>query len=163
VFELQRLGPEHAAAVLAFERENRAYFAQSISDRGDEFFEDFAAQYEAALDEQDSGVSAFHVLVEADGTVVGRVNLYEVADGSAELGYRVAERVSGRGAATSGVRTLCRLATQDYGLRTLRAGISNENAASRRVLEKAGFVPIGLAVVGGRPGERYELDLAQPG
>jgi ribosomal-protein-alanine N-acetyltransferase len=33
VFELQRLRNDHAAAVLDFERVNRAYFAESISDR----------------------------------------------------------------------------------------------------------------------------------
>jgi [ribosomal protein S5]-alanine N-acetyltransferase len=159
VFELQRLGPEHEAAVLAFEQENRAYFAQSISDRGDEFFERFAEQYGAALAEQASGVCAFHVLVHADGTVVGRVNLYELVDGTADLGYRVAQRVSGRGVTTSAVRDLCRIARDDYGLRTLRAATSNENAASQRVLAKAGFVALGPAVVGGRPGVRYELAL----
>jgi ribosomal-protein-alanine N-acetyltransferase len=163
VFELQRLGPEHAAAVLAFERENRAYFAQSISDRGDEYFEGFAAQHRAALDEQESGISVFHVLIDEDGTVVGRVNLYDVVDRTAELGYRVAQQVSGRGVATSGVRSLCRLAGDDYGLQTLRAGTSKENVASQRVLEKAGFVVIGSAVVGGRPGVRYELDLTSGG
>ena len=36
--ELQRLEAGHAPAVLAFERANRAWFAASISDRGDEFF-----------------------------------------------------------------------------------------------------------------------------
>ena len=35
--ELQRLDAGHAPAVLAFELANRAYFAASVSDRGDEF------------------------------------------------------------------------------------------------------------------------------
>jgi [ribosomal protein S5]-alanine N-acetyltransferase len=38
---LQRLSSDHAPAVLAFELANRAYFAASISDRGDEFFDQF--------------------------------------------------------------------------------------------------------------------------
>jgi [ribosomal protein S5]-alanine N-acetyltransferase len=42
--ELQRLHAGHAPAVLAFELENRAYFAASVSDRGDEFYEQFTAQ-----------------------------------------------------------------------------------------------------------------------
>jgi len=45
VFSLQRLRSDHEAAALAFERENRAYFAQSISDRGDMFFERFSEQH----------------------------------------------------------------------------------------------------------------------
>ncbi|MEV4065036.1 hypothetical protein [Nonomuraea dietziae] len=36
--ELQRLRSDHASALLAFERENRAYFAASIPDRGDAYF-----------------------------------------------------------------------------------------------------------------------------
>jgi len=36
--ELERLRAGHAPAVLAFELANRAYFAASVSDRGDDFF-----------------------------------------------------------------------------------------------------------------------------
>ena len=43
--ELQRLRADHAPAVLAFELANRAYFATFISDRGDEFFDHFAARH----------------------------------------------------------------------------------------------------------------------
>ena len=36
-----RLEAAHAPAVLAFELANRAYFAASVSDRGDAFFDRF--------------------------------------------------------------------------------------------------------------------------
>ena len=39
--ELQRLRAGHAPAVLAFELANRVYFAASVSDRGDEFYDRF--------------------------------------------------------------------------------------------------------------------------
>jgi [ribosomal protein S5]-alanine N-acetyltransferase len=159
VFELQRLRPDHEAAVLDFERVNRAYFAESISDRGDDFYENFAERYRALLAEQKAGANIFHVLVDEHETVVGRFNLYDLVDGTAEVGYRVAQRVSGRGVATSGLRSLCRVAREEYGLRTLRAATSNENVASQRVLAKAGFVAIGPAEVGGRQGARHELAL----
>src|SRR5258708_37671296 len=38
MLQLRRVRPEHAAALLAFELENRAYFAASIPDRGDDYF-----------------------------------------------------------------------------------------------------------------------------
>jgi [ribosomal protein S5]-alanine N-acetyltransferase len=161
VFELQRLRRDHAAAVLVFEQENRAYFAEWVSDRGDDFFEEFENRHRALLAEQEAGDCVFHVLVDEDETVVGRFNLYELVDGTAEVGYRVAQRVSGRGVATSGLRNLCRIAGEEYGLRTLRAAASNENGASQRVLAKAGFVAIGPAEVGGRQGVCYELALAR--
>jgi ribosomal-protein-alanine N-acetyltransferase len=43
--ELEFLRPDHAPALLAFERENRAYFAASIPDRGDEYFVQFDARH----------------------------------------------------------------------------------------------------------------------
>jgi hypothetical protein len=45
---IERLRLDHAAAVLVFERENRAYFAASVSDRGDEYFTGFHARHRAA-------------------------------------------------------------------------------------------------------------------
>jgi ribosomal-protein-alanine N-acetyltransferase len=158
--ELQRLRADHAPALLAFELENRAYFAGSISDRGDEFFEQFTEGIDALLAEQEAGVCAFYVLVGEHGSVFGRFNLYDSEDGSAVLGYRVAQQVAGRGVATASVRDLCRLAPAQHGLRTLLAETNHDNVASQKVLEKAGFIPVGPASPGGRPGTRYQLDLA---
>jgi ribosomal-protein-alanine N-acetyltransferase len=161
--ELQRLRADHAPAVLAFELANRAYFAASISDRGDEFYEQFTEQHHAMLAEQEAGTCAFHVLVGDDGSILGRFNLFGIEDGTAELGYRVARHVAGRGVATATVRDLCRLAAAQYGLRMLRAATSYGNIASQKVLTKAGFVPVGPADpahLGGKPGTWYQRDLA---
>jgi [ribosomal protein S5]-alanine N-acetyltransferase len=161
--ELQRLHAGHAPAVLAFELANRAYFAASISDRGDEFFDQFTERHSALLAEQESGMCAFYVLVAEDGSVLGRFNLYDLEDGTAKLGYRVAQHVTGRGVATATVRELCRLAATQHGLRTLRAATARENAASQKVLTNAGFVPEGPADpadLGGKPGTWYQRDLA---
>ena len=62
--ELQPLRADHAAAVLAFETANRAWFALSISDRGDDYFEQFTERLEALLADQEEGNGAFYVLVE---------------------------------------------------------------------------------------------------
>ncbi|MET7655657.1 MULTISPECIES: GNAT family N-acetyltransferase [unclassified Streptomyces] len=160
--ELKRLDAAHAPAVLAFELANRAYFAASVSDRGDEFFDRFADRLSALLAEQEAGICAFYVLVAEDGSVVGRFNLYDLEDGTAGLGYRVAQHVAGRGVATAAVRELCRLAVARHGLRRLRAAAAHANAASQKVLAKAGFVPVGPADpadVGGKPGTWYQRDL----
>jgi ribosomal-protein-alanine N-acetyltransferase len=159
--ELQRLRADHAPAVLSFELANRAYFATFISDRGDEFFDHFTEQYNVLLAEQEAGTCAFHVLVDEDGTVLGRFNLYlvDLEDGTAELGYRVAQQAAGRGVATATVLELCRIAAAQHGLRTLRAATTHDNVASQKVLAKAGFVPVGPAEPGGRPGTWYQRDL----
>jgi ribosomal-protein-alanine N-acetyltransferase len=161
--ELQRLHARHAPAVLAFELVNRAYFAAFISDRGDEYFGQFAERHSALLVEQEAGAGAFYVLVAEDGSVLGRFNLIFAGDGTAELGYRVAQHVAGRGVATATVRELCGLAAAQHRLRTLRAATSRENAASQKVLTKAGFVlagPADPAHLGGKQGTWYQRDLA---
>ncbi|WP_189261870.1 GNAT family N-acetyltransferase [Streptomyces fuscichromogenes] len=153
--EPQLLRPDHAAALLAFERENRAYFAASVPDRGDDFFARFDEMLRARLAEQDAGICYFHVLIGAEGEVLGRVNLMDVADGGADLGYRIAERATGRGLATSGVRKVCELAATRYGLTTLRAAARHENTASRAVLARTGFTVTGETLLSGRPGLTY--------
>ncbi len=90
---------------------------------------------------------------------MGRFNLYDLVDGTAEVGYRVGQRVTGRGVATSALQDLCRIAREQYGLRKLRAGSSNDNVASQRVLTKVGFVATGPAEDGGRQDSWYELVL----
>jgi ribosomal-protein-alanine N-acetyltransferase len=161
--ELQQLRADHGPAVLDFELANRAYFVGFISDRGDEFYEQFTERHRALLAEQGAGLGAFYVLVAEDGAVLGRFNLYYLKDGIAELGYRVAQHVAGHGVATAAVRELCGLAAARHGLRTLRAATSHANVASQKVLAKAGFVPVcpaDPADLGGKPGTWYQLDLA---
>ena len=161
--ELQRLRADHGPAVLAFELANRAYFAAAISDRGDDYFDQFTDRYNALLAEQEAGTCVFRVLVGEDGMVLGRFNLVDIEDHTAELGYRVAQHAAGRGVATATVRELCRLAAARHGLRTLRAATSRQNVASQKVLTKAGFVAVGPADpahLGGKKGTWYQLDLA---
>ena len=160
--ELKRLHASHAPAALAFELANRAYFAASISDRGDDFFDQFTDRYNALLAEQEAGTCAFYVLVAEDGSVLGRFNLFNIEDHCAELGYRVAQHVAGRGVATATVRELCRLAAAQHGVHRLRAATAHRNAASQKVLTKAGFVAVGPADpthLGGKPGTWYQRDL----
>jgi [ribosomal protein S5]-alanine N-acetyltransferase len=80
----------------------------------------------------------------------------------AELGYRVAQRVAGRGVATAAVRELCLLAASRHGVSTLRAATSSENLASQSVLRKAGFVPVEAAdpsELDGKEGHWYQRDV----
>jgi ribosomal-protein-alanine N-acetyltransferase len=157
--EVQLLRLDHAPAVLAFEQENRAYFAASVPDRGNEFFAEFEARYAQLLEWQAAGTDYLHVLVADGGEVVGRVNLIEVADGSAELGYRIARKAAGQGLATAAVREVRELAAAGYGLTRLRARITLDNPASRKVLERNGFVADGELTLDGKPATSYVCEL----
>ncbi|WP_063764921.1 GNAT family N-acetyltransferase [Streptomyces aureus] len=160
---IERLRTGHAHALLAFERENRAYFAASIPDRGDAFFTRFDSVLRERLDEQGAGLAHFHLVVDDDGTVLARLNLVDVADGSADLGYRVAERAAGRGLATAAVREVCGLAAGPYGLRTLRAAATVGNTASRKVLDRTGFTLTGRTELNGLPALTYARELPAGG
>ncbi|WP_128431407.1 GNAT family N-acetyltransferase [Streptomyces cyaneus] len=154
---LERLRADHADAVLAFERENREYFARTVPDRGDAYFSaaGFAARHEALLAEQEAGVCHFHLVLDDEGRLIGRVNLMDAVDGSAELGYRIGERAAGKGVATAAVAEVCQVAGTAYGLTALVAVTHLDNLASRAVLERNSFAVVEDVVVGGRPAVRY--------
>ena len=63
--QLQTLRADHGPAVLALELANRTYFAASISDRGDDYFEHFGDRYGQIPAEQETGRVAYFVLVSA--------------------------------------------------------------------------------------------------
>jgi ribosomal-protein-alanine N-acetyltransferase len=160
--DLQPLRADHELAVLAFELENRCYFAAFISDRGDDFFDHFTEQHNTLLTEQDAGIGAYYLLIAEEGKVLGRFNLYFTGDDTAKLGYRVAENVAGHGVATATVLELCGLAMDRHSLRTLDAATTSDNFASQRVLAKCGFALVGPAdpaEIGGKAGFRYQLKL----
>jgi ribosomal-protein-alanine N-acetyltransferase len=140
---LERLREEHSAALLEFEVANRAWFARSIPDRGDDYFTGFDERHADLLREQQTGSCHFHVMVDGTGAIMGRFNLVDVADGSAELGFRMAERATGRGLAKLGVRRTFDLARDEYGLRRLTARARPWNAGSLGVLRGTGFRAVG--------------------
>jgi ribosomal-protein-alanine N-acetyltransferase len=140
--DLQLLRLDHAPALLAFERENRAYFAASVPDRGDEFFAEFDTRYAQLLEWQAAGTDYFHLLV-AEG----------------ELGYRIAQKAAGQGLATAAVRKVRELAATEYRLTRLRARVTLDNPASRKVLEHNGFVAVGELTLNGKPAMSYICEL----
>lgn len=157
--DLQLLRLDHASALLAFERENRSYFAAAVPDRGDDFFAEFNTRFAQLLAWQADGTDYLHVLATKGGEVVGRVNLVEVADRSAELGYRIAQRAAGQGLATAAVRKVRDLAATEYGLTRLRAKVTLDNPASRKVLEHNSFVAVGELTLNGKPAVSYICEL----
>ncbi len=115
--------------------------------------------YAQLLAWQAAGTDYLHLLVAEGGEVVGRVNLTEVADGTAELGYRIAQKAAGQGLATAAVRKVRELAATEYGLTRLRARVTLNNPASRKVLEHNGFVAVGELTLNGKPAMSYICEL----
>ncbi len=80
--------------------------------------------------------------IEVGGEPVGSIGIFlgqDVYEKTAEIGYWLAEPWWGRGIMTNAVRELCELAFQQYDILRIHAEVFSVNAASCRVLEKAGF------------------------
>lgn len=151
---IRELSLEHRDALFAFEVENREWFARTIPDRGDAFFEEFDDVLADRIAEQTSGGVRMFVILDEMSSVIGRLNFVDIDGDSAHLGYRLAETVSGQGRATDAV-TLGLTEMARRGVTVVRAATTVSNVASMRVLEKCGFErcqgePAELGGAGGR-------------
>jgi [ribosomal protein S5]-alanine N-acetyltransferase len=144
-----RLLREHdAEELLAFELANRAYFRQSVPDRGDDYYhlDTMRRLLASFVEEQEQGMLYMHLIRNEAGALVGRVNLVDVTRGDlpeASLGYRVGEAFAGRGHASAAVRLALEAAFGPYGLQRVTAHTTPANIGSQRVLLKAGFTETG--------------------
>ena len=95
----------------------------------------------------DEGYS-FHVFDQTREHLVGGIGLTQVRRGVAQmatLGYWIGQPFERRGYTTEAVRLIVRFALDTLRLHRVEAACLPENLASRRVLEKAGFVREGYA------------------
>jgi [ribosomal protein S5]-alanine N-acetyltransferase len=142
--------PDDAPVLAELVRANREFLAPWEPRRGEEYFTEAGqrASIGASLAEHQHGRGLPWVIVDPDGAVLGRINLNNIVRGaaqSASLGYWLAEAATGRGIATAAVRDIARFAFADLGLHRIQADTLVHNGASQRVLERNGFVRIGLA------------------
>lgn len=77
--------------------------------------------------------------------VVGYVNFHDRpdTDGMVEIGYTIVEGHRGSGYAAEAARILWSYAAEHPDVRTLRATVEPDNAASRHIIESAGLVHVG--------------------
>lgn len=91
---------------------------------------------------QTAGEGAYAFAIVVDGETVGSIQLtrqQNIHRRTAELGYYVVRRRWDSGICTEAVRQICRFAFENTDLLRVFAEPFAENAASCRVLEKAGF------------------------
>ncbi|MEV6263779.1 GNAT family protein [Streptomyces sp. NPDC051784] len=100
------------------------------------------------LADRDAGRAMPWVLADEEDLVVGAMTLAAIERGAfhnARLGYWIDVDRAGRGLATAAVNRVCELARDGLGLHRIAAGTVVDNAASQRVLAKAGFELYGTA------------------
>lgn len=80
-------------------------------------------------------------MVTLDGEVIGDCGTHGRADdtGTVEIGYGLAAPYQGRGYGTEVVQAITDWLSGQQGVHVVRASTLQDNVASRRVLEKAGF------------------------
>ena len=87
---------------------------------------------------------AIWMIERKDGTHVGDLCFKGLSeDGSAEIGYGIAEAFQGCGYATEAVTALADWALRQPGVTCVTAETEPDNLASQRVLQKSGFLPTG--------------------
>ena len=102
------------------------------------------------------GPLAYPVLAKGSGKNLGYVQVVPLDGGSWEIGYHIAEGYTGKGYATEAVKAFLPVIAGMLGLDEVIGVCLSENAASRHVLCKCGFVPI-YEGVGDYQGEQRKV------
>ena len=89
--------------------------------------------------ENGDGPLVYPVLL-LDGTNIGYVQAVPFDDGKWEIGYHIAKAYTGKGYATEAVKAFLPVIMQKLGINDMYGICVVENKASKKVLEKAGFV-----------------------
>ena len=90
-----------------------------------------------------------------DGTHIGEMCFKGLdSDGVVEIGYGIMEQYQEHGYATEAVKAISNWAFQEPKISSIEAEIDSKNIASKKVLEKCGFVFTGK---NGKEGPRYKL------
>ena len=143
MISLELLSEENSLDVYSFEKENREYFERNLPPRPANYFEleVFKEITRELLREQENHDVYMHLIRDAQGVMVGRINLSVLGKDrkTAELGYRIGENVSNLGYASEAVKLVLEKAFTTYGFNRIIAGTAIGNLASQRVLLKNGF------------------------
>lgn len=136
--------------LLAFELRNREFFESYINARPAGYYspEGVRTAIAAAAAEARADTAFQYLVRDETAQLVGRVNLSRVKRvhfHSAEIGYRIAEAVTGRGIAVEAVRQVVALAFSEHRLHRLEATSRPENTGSVKVLARNGFEVFGRA------------------
>ena len=143
MISLELLSEENSLDVYFFEKENREYFERNLPPRPANYFdlEGFKEITRELLREQENHDVYMHLIRDAQGIMVGRINLSVLGKDrkTAELGYRIGENVTNLGYASEAVKLVLEKAFTTYGFNRIIAGTATGNLASQRVLLKNGF------------------------
>lgn len=132
-----------------------------LSDRMPFPYTDSDAEWWLDMVSEQDGKEGLFRAVAADGRIVGNItvelkrDVYRI-DG--ELGYLLLTEYWSQGIMTEAAALMCREAFENLGIERLTSKVYAENVASRRVLEKNGFVTEGVMRSGAlKDGKLYDV------
>jgi len=131
--------------IFQFEQDNRTWFEQWVPPRSDEYqhVDSLRKLHDNFVTEAALGSAYMHLILDTNGGIIGRINLMDVENGSANLGYRIAQNAAGHGVATKAVALIKTMAKTTYALSRINASCLISNPASKAVLLRNGFTPTG--------------------
>ncbi len=124
------------------------------AERDDDLKKAYGEMLEGSLSHpEDREWYAVWMIEKADGTRIGDLCFkgFDAAR-NPEIGYGILEEYRGRGYAAEAVRLALQWAFRHPEVNAVEAETDPDNAASRRVLEKCGFLPMGIM---GEEGPRF--------
>ena len=147
--EVRLLRPSDAEVLADAYRRNRDHLAPWEPERTEEFYtvERQSQIIDSKLAQHSAGSEVPFVLLDAD-RVIGALTLTGIVRGpflSAHLGYWVDKDHNGRGVGSAAVAFAVDFSRRELGLHRLQAATLPHNAASQKILKRAGFEEIGHA------------------
>lgn len=76
--------------------------------------------------------------------IVGTIGAYDYEDDHIEIGFSVVKDWQGRGIATEALKKVLEYLTENEGISYVSAWCAADNIGSRKVLEKAGMMLVGI-------------------
>lgn len=141
VMKFEVLSMNHVRQLLDFELENRSWFESLIEPRDNSFYSEQGVgnHIKSLICDMKNDTAYCGVLV-YNNKIIARANLKDIAKQYAFVGYRVSKQFISRGCASYCLSQLIEVAINKLGIKTLDAHVLENNPASKRVLEKYGFI-----------------------
>lgn len=149
-FELRSFQFSDAAQLAQFHERNRDFFAAFSASREPNYYtveyqRQFIQQY--ITDQFEDTRYAFGVFDSSTSMLIGLISLSDIVRGplqSGYLGYCIDQAYTNRGIGTKIVQEVVQLAFEKLQLHRIEAHVMPANVASRRILERNGFIQEGV-------------------
>jgi len=138
--EIKILDTNDKKPLFDFEVRNKDWFEQFVPPRPDGYFNfnSFSSIIDSLIEEQNNKACFLFVIYE-NNEIIGRMNISEINNNIAEIGYRICKDHLKMGLATNSLKQLIQFSSKKLNITELAAKTTSENIASQNVLLRNGF------------------------